>query len=713
MSVTTAVLRLTVEGGSAVTSEVRKATTDLKAAQKDIEKASVEAVARIEAAQKAASERARGRRKRDAVETVRDTTQTVNQQGGIYRQGAATVVRTEQLVTRAKLRELARQGDAQKAWVALYVDAHKRATAAFEAEVGKRGSLSTREQRQIESVALTMVAAHERSERRRTAATEREGERRRRARGREAEAFVRGAPAAGGRAALAGAEVFANYGDDLRARRQAREGVDQRAMQIAAGDIGDADSAGALVSATRRVSGETGLDPQGVIDAIGQAQANFSNLATAADRGTYLNEVLPMLGRAAVATGSSLTDMVQAAGEFQRQMGVTNAQLPTALAQAIQGGRLGSISFSDQARHMGAIGGGAARFLSSRPEDSLQSLATTNALFQMAGRAGGGGDVSATRAQAFISNFTSARGQNALRRTLGRNVMGSDGQIITRPGENQSQAFRRTIEEAYARTGGNSTRFLDAVAGSNVRGRALGDQLLRDMRGHGGRLSDFGGIVDQSLQATPEATITRPFQSVSRTPASERARHEVGQFWTESSARTNYAGDTERQRREFARDNPFIARVMDALPGSGAARGLQDTTNLAFQTGESTGAYAGSAPLPANATRAQRQAAVALDLATGQVRQNLGSTAGMADRSSVQPAIEQAGTRELARLQLGDRARASGGNPAAISDEAIERFARANAAALLQALRGAQFTVTPNAGADVHARTTNAGNGGR
>ena len=52
MSVTTAILRLDVEGGSAVTSEVRKAVGDLKGAQKDIEKASVDAVARIEAAQK-------------------------------------------------------------------------------------------------------------------------------------------------------------------------------------------------------------------------------------------------------------------------------------------------------------------------------------------------------------------------------------------------------------------------------------------------------------------------------------------------------------------------------------------------------------------------------------------------------------------------------------------------------------------------------------
>ncbi|MFA9269427.1 MAG: hypothetical protein ACEQSX_01530 [Baekduiaceae bacterium] len=177
-TVTTAVLRLNVEGGSTVTTEVRKATADLKAAQKDIEKASVDAVTRIEAAQKAASERARGRRRRDAVETVRETVQVAQQQGATYRQGAAVAERAEQLVTRAKLRELALQGDAQKAFVALYADAHKRATAAFEAEVGKRGQLSQREQHQVETVALAMVHGHERGERERTAATQRESARR-------------------------------------------------------------------------------------------------------------------------------------------------------------------------------------------------------------------------------------------------------------------------------------------------------------------------------------------------------------------------------------------------------------------------------------------------------------------------------------------------------------------------------------------------------
>jgi hypothetical protein len=45
---------------------------------------------------------------------------------------------------------------------------HKRATAVIEAEVGKRGDLTEREKRQVEQLALAMVASHEHAERERS-----------------------------------------------------------------------------------------------------------------------------------------------------------------------------------------------------------------------------------------------------------------------------------------------------------------------------------------------------------------------------------------------------------------------------------------------------------------------------------------------------------------------------------------------------------------
>lgn len=658
---TEAVLRLTTVGGA----EARRVVEEL-----------AEAVAR---ATRRVGRAGREGRQRE----VKETRESVAQETAARRNGAAEAVRADQLATRAKLRELARQGDAQKAFAALYAEMLKRATAALDKEIGHRGELTQKEKRQVETLALAMVVSHEQAERRRTAATRREEAERakeRRKREAEARAFVRGAPSAAAGAAHTLASGFATFSDDLREQRRVREQVDFRAVQIAEGDIGDGSAAPQLMQATQRVSERTGLQPESVIDAIGKAQSDFSNLATPEARATYLEgqngqpAVIDMLARAAVATGSSLTDMVQAAGEFQRQLGLTNAQLPTAIAQAIQGGRLGSISFSNQARHMGAIGGAAARFLSNRPEDSLQSLATTNALFQFAGRAGGGGDVSATRAQAFLSNFTSARGQNALRRTLGHEVMGSDGQIITREGESQSQAFRRTIEEAYTRTGGNSTRFLDAVAGSNVRGRALGDQLFRDMRGHGGRLTEFSGILDQSLQATTDSTINRPFEGIQATAHLTRTREDVAEFWRQSGAASEYAGDSERQQRNLRNQHPFLASIAG---DSAWFRGAMDSFNLIHQESAPARAVAPGRAPAAPGSRGDRNFALAGDFAAREVGNFSPLNRVLTGPDEIQRIVAQRAAEEFNRLQSADQARGRREEPLRIAPESIRELAQA------------------------------------
>lgn len=635
-----------------------------------------EAVALVDRLERAV----RGSRQR----MVRETRAAAGQEAGAYRGAVVTIERAEQLLTRAKLRELAKQGDAQRKFLAQYTDAHKRATALIEAEVGKRGTLTDRERRQVESLALAMVSEHERAERRRTAATEAAEKQRAATRRR----FFAGSGAAAGQALTQAAAAFADYGDDLRTRRRAREQVDFRAAQIASGDIGDAHAAPELAEATRRVALLSGLDPQGVIDAIGEAQANFSNLADATKRTRYLNNVLPQLAQAAVASNTSLTDMVNAAGEFQRQLGITNDQLPAAIAAAIQGGRLGSISFKDQAHHMGAIGGAAARFLSSREGDAMQSLATTNALFQFAGRAGGGGDMSATRAQAFLTNFTSGRGQNALRHTLGYNVMGADGQIVTRQGESQSAAFQRVIEEVYRRTGGNSTRFLDAMAGNNVRSRVLGDQLFRDLRTHGGRLTDFRDLVSQQQQGTVEGTITRPFESIARTGANARARREVREFYGLTGDSTRFAQDTERVQNDLREAHPFLGRALGDNP---VFRGVLDATNLAGQ--QNLAEVSGNAARPQDREALLRSLAHdrAVRIARDRNRRNFGAAAPYldvlfgGDDGDLVRSLER---EQLQLLRARSRPRSAGGtagSPAGrptvtLAPESVEALARAIAA---------------------------------
>jgi hypothetical protein len=363
----------------------------------------------------------------------------------------------------------------------------------------------------------------------------------------------------------AGLATLAAFGDDARAQAQVRRDLDLRAAQIAAGDIGNPAAARELVAATERTATSTGLDPLAIMTALGEAQSSFSQLASAGDRAAYLNDVLPMLARAALATGSSLQDIVQAAGEYQRQLGVSTRDLPRALAQSIAAGRLGSISFGDAARHMGAIGGSASRFLSNRPEDALQSLATTNALFQFGGRGGGGGDVSATRTRAFLSNLTSARGQERLRELVGHEVFDRTGQIVTRPGESQQDAFLRTIEEAYARSGGNANRFLTGVAGINARSRELGTQLFNDLRAHGGRLVDFRAIASGVGAATDANTILPAFQAIAQSDAIKRSIQDNQRFFrlTGEHGQGAFAVSAEDVLREFRLNHPVLGALLD------------------------------------------------------------------------------------------------------------------------------------------------------
>jgi alkylated DNA nucleotide flippase Atl1 len=368
--------------------------------------------------------------------------------------------------------------------------------------------------------------------------------------------------------ANASVAAFGRFSDDVMERRRQRETLDLQAQQIA-NDVGDPRSARQFSGAMERISSDTGIDPTQVLEAMGTAQERFSALGDIAQRASYLNTVLPELARAAVASRTSLTDMVGAAGEFQRQLGITNQQMPAAISQAIASGRLGSISFADQARHMGAIGGGAARFLSNNPTNSLQSLAATNALFQTAGQAGGGGDVSATRARAFLDNFTSGRGQGRLTGLLGHGVLDASGQIRTNRGESQTDALIRTIEEAFRRSHGNADQFLTGVAGTNARSRQLGDQLFRDLRQHGGRLTAFRGLIDQSLTASPENVINPGFEAVQGTAAVQRSKQENRAFFRQTGAEYGYVSDNERAFRAFQEAHPFLASITPDAVRSG------------------------------------------------------------------------------------------------------------------------------------------------
>jgi hypothetical protein len=298
-------LKINVAGGSEGVAVIRDLEQALAAAQGRLDKLS----------ESSRAKRTRGARaERQTV--VQEAIATANGVGGAYRQAAVTIERSEKLVTRAKLRELALQGDAQKRFVDLFTRCHALATAAFEREVGKRGSLSDREKRQVENVALAMVASHERAERAKTQTTRRESERRR-------QALATGATTVIGGAVRGGAEVLRDaHGQiqDSRMRLAVRQSaLNTTFMQTGAG----ADETAAAQASISAFSLREGLSPETVIGAIGQAQSSANALGgdTAAARRAALEATLRDVEFASVIDPENINGLVRVGALARGKMG--------------------------------------------------------------------------------------------------------------------------------------------------------------------------------------------------------------------------------------------------------------------------------------------------------------------------------------------------------------------------------------------------------
>lgn len=248
----------------------------------DLERALAAAQRRIEAVNAAGRQRrARGARDERRV-VVEEAQQTAEGQVSAYRGARPRIEREERLVTRAKLRELALQGDAQKRFVEQFTEAHKRATALLEAEVGRRGRLSEREKRQAEDLALAMVHSHEQAERRRTAATERETRRRIEASNRRFDQRHENAGRAFGEVISGGASLAQTvHGDIQSARGRRAAGMHSLAGAIvqSGGTQADVQAAQAMLSSEVTNGRLRGLSLQDVGGAISEAQGQFSVLS--------------------------------------------------------------------------------------------------------------------------------------------------------------------------------------------------------------------------------------------------------------------------------------------------------------------------------------------------------------------------------------------------------------------------------------------------
>jgi len=453
--------------------------------------------------------------------------------------------------------------------------AAKARTAAEQREADRRAQIRLREerdeQRSANAVLRTRRAAARADSRRQTEGTNRATQGRERSR----EALM-------GLGGLAGAGLTAlgGYGDTLRERRQTLNTLDYQIQQLASGDVGDAGSSRAIRESVRRTSLDTGLNATDVLAGVSEAQGSFSMLGTAQSRAEFLTTTLPALSRAAVGTGTPLVNMVGTVGELQRQLGVRNAQLPDTVARLIELGRRGSVTFQSMSSHLGELGGMTARFVRTGTEAESQSaVGLTGGLFQLAGQAGGGGDRAATRLRGFLNNLTSRRGQQRLNSALGANAFDRTGQLRTADGMSQTESFASMVEAIYRRTGGNSERFLTALAGTDSEGRVLGDQIFQGLRSNQGRATKLRSMTTLSTSATAANTTDRAFQDVVSTQAGQDARRENRQLFESQTSQMGVAAEQTRQQLDQLRDSSgFLASVLD----NQLSRGVMDFVNAQF-----------------------------------------------------------------------------------------------------------------------------------
>ncbi len=378
-----------------------------------------------------------------------------------------------------------------------------------------------------------------------------------------------------------GLSFFAGYGDDLRQAQRARNELEHRATLLASTELNTPSARGEIMATVQRENMRTGASSTEIMAALERAQGQFSALGDAAARATYLREVFPMLTNAALASGTSLVDMVDSAGEFQRQMNISAADMPRAIAGMIAQGRFGSISARDQARHMGVLAGGGARYLSNEGANSAVSNALVGALFQTAGQAGGGGDVAATRARAFQDNFTSDRGRERLKDLIGYNAFDRRGQLRARDGETQADAFARLTEDAYRASRGNATRFGVAMGGVNTRSRALTDQLFRDLSTNGGRLRGFRNLVSVGVNANAADTDAAARDALS-TDLARSAQRDARAFWSRADPSRNYAAENQATIDELRASSPMLGAIADNSPGFRGAMDVLGAMHSSF-----------------------------------------------------------------------------------------------------------------------------------
>lgn len=286
----------------------------------------------------------RGRRVRGAREAAA-------QEAAHYRRGSEAIVdtaqRSDRLVTRNRLRQLALTDEARRRSETLYAIMVNRATKALEKEVGERGKLTDKELRQVHQLAQAMLIEHTRAERAKTAATQQETRRR--------EAIQRAAAGrterAIGAVLQAGGRFVSNiHGQTQDAReRRAESGHTLNSAFYQAG-VGGAEAQAMQQMLAREVSSPQGslrgLRMQDVAGGLMAAQTQFSVLS-GRNAGERMQNLQRQIEHMALArnTYQDPGEVLRVAGMLQQQ-GIRGADQRSTLLSLTGMAQAGSIELS-------------------------------------------------------------------------------------------------------------------------------------------------------------------------------------------------------------------------------------------------------------------------------------------------------------------------------------------------------------------------------
>lgn len=397
------------------------------------------------------------------------------------RRTAEEAVANSQRISRARQRELALQGEDQRKFHDLFVNFERLATAAVEAETGKRGNLNERELRTVETITLAMVSNHEQAERRRTEATRRETHR---------------------RTALA-REAAAAIAETAGAVHGATQAPRMETAQINATLAGAFGEGGASSAEVARMSARTwqfahaqGLDPEQLATALQASQQQFSTLAgaTPEERRTAMERSLNA-ARLAHDTQSNPAEVMRLAGALGDigSPDAVNGVLRSAIGISRRGGvELGSLSTQNLGTIRAQMAAAVANLRRENPRASeadaqramVDAFTQTLSTLEVLAPRGIEGRRAGTAVRQLGSALHDPRVQTALRTRL-TNVFGARSGEVTRLFDEQG-ALR--ADYLGAQGGENFGRAIMGIAGGDP------DQI-RALLGRGTRTGDRGEVL--------------------------------------------------------------------------------------------------------------------------------------------------------------------------------------------------------------------------